>query len=297
MHHNHHHSHSSPTTHQILILVIFLIVGFALVEAVGAYFSHSLALLGDAAHMASDAVALGIAAFASWVGLRPPSPRHSYGFGRAEVITAWVSSVLMFIISLAVIIEAIKRIHYPSSVQSFSVMIIAMTGILLNLLIAKLFSGSKKSLNIRAALLHVISDLIGTGAALISGIVIFFTHWTLIDPVLSIFIGVLIMVSSARLLRESMMVLMEGVPHHLNICQVSQTIGRFDGIKSVHDIHIWTLSSGMTALSAHVNIKNLTAWDDLLLGLKAVLKQKYHINHVTLQPEVDIEDCDPCYKL
>ena len=294
---NRHHSHSTAP-HKILALVIFLTVSFALVEAVGGYFAHSLSLLGDAGHIASDALALGIAAFASWITSHPPSPRHSYGFGRAEIIAAWVSSLLMFIVSLCVIIQAIKYIHHPSSVQTLPTMIIATAGIFLNLLVAKILSGSsEKSLNVRAALLHVISDLIGTGAALISGIVIFFTHWPLIDPLLSIFIGILIMVSSTRLLHESVTVLMEGVPHHLNIRQVSQTIGRFNGVKSVHDIHIWTLSSRVTVLSAHVNIRNLTAWDDLLLGLKAILRQQYHIDHITLQPEVDIEDCNPCYKL
>ena len=295
--HHHHYSYSTAP-HQILILVIFLTVGFSLIEAIGGYFAHSLSLLGDASHIASDALVLGIAAFASWITSHPPSPRHSYGFGRAEVIAAWVSSVLMFVVSLSVIIQAIKYIHHPSSVQTFPIMIIAITGILLNLLVVKILSGSsEKSLNIRAALLHVVNDLIGTGAALISGIVIFFTHWILIDPLLSIFIGVLIMISSIRLLHESMTVLMEGVPRHLNIRQVSQTIGRFHGVKSVHDIHIWTLSPRITALSAHVNIKNLTAWDDLLLGLKTILKQKYHIDHITLQPEIDIGNCDPCYKL
>ncbi|WP_264435305.1 cation diffusion facilitator family transporter [Coxiella endosymbiont of Dermacentor marginatus] len=296
MRHNHRYSHSEAP-HRTLVLVILLTVGFAFIEVVGGYFAHSLSLLGDAGHMTSDAIALGITAFASWIASHPPSPRHSYGLGRAEVIAAWVSSLLMFVVSLIVIVQAVKRIHHPLPVQTFPIIIIAIAGILLNLLFAKLLSSNKKSLNIHAALLHVLSDLIGTGATLISGIVISFTHWTLIDPLLSIFISVLIMVSSAQLLHKSMMVLMESVPHHLNIFQVSQTIDRFDGVKSVHDIHIWTLSSGTTALSAHVNIKNLTVWDDLLLGLKAILKQKYHIDHITLQPEVNIKDCNPCYKI
>ncbi|ABS77684.1 cation transporter [Coxiella burnetii] len=297
MHTHEHHHHKHHTSHRVLGWAILLTLGFALVEALGGYFAHSLALLGDAGHMASDAVALGIAAFASWIALRPPSHKHSYGFGRAEVIAAWASSLLMVIIALAVIVEAIKRIQQPSSVHSVPVMLIAVFGILLNVLLAGLISRSEKTLNIRAVLLHVVSDIVGTCAVLLSGIVIFFSHWALIDPLLSVLIGILIIISSVRLWRESMTVLMEGVPAHLNIKQVSQTMVRFEGVKAVHDVHIWTLSSGVTALSAHVNIKNITSWDDVLLGLKSTLKQQYDIDHITLQPEADIEECTPCYKL
>ncbi|WP_267256321.1 cation diffusion facilitator family transporter [Coxiella endosymbiont of Ornithodoros maritimus] len=298
MHTHEHHHHKHHTSHRVLGWAIILTLSFALIEALGGYFAHSLALLGDAGHMVSDAVALGIAAFASWIALRPPSHKHSYGFGRAEVIAAWASSLLMVIIALAVIVEAIRRIQQPSSsVHSALVMLIAIFGILLNVLLAGLISSSEKTLNIRAVLLHVVSDIVGTCAVLLSGIVIFFSHCTLIDPLFSVLIGILIIISSVRLWRESMTVLMEGVPAHLNIKQVCQTMVRFQGVKAVHDVHIWTLSSGVTALSAHVNIKNITSWDDVLLGLKLTLKQQYDIDHITLQPEADIEECTPCYKL
>lgn len=290
-----HHLNSDKATFRVLILVISLIVAFALIEAIGGYCAHSLALLGDSLHMFSDAAVLGISTFASWIALRPPSSRHSYGFGRAEVIAASISSILTFATALILFIEAISRLNHAASINSVPVMIISTIGIFLNLLIAFMLK-NQKSLNIRAALLHVISDLTTTGATLISGIILFFSHWTMIDSIFSIFISILIAVSSAHLLRESMTVLMEGVPLHLNIRQVSKTIGQFNGVKSVHDIHIWTLSSNMTALSAHVNMKNLTTWSEVLVGLKTILKQKYHIDHITLQPEVD-KDCDPCYRL
>ena len=290
---NHHHS----TPHLLLGWAIVLTISFAVIEAIVGYFAHSLALLGDAGHMASDAVALGIAAFTTWIALRPPSHKHSYGFGRAEVIAAWVSSLLLFIISVAVIFEAIGRIRQPADVHSIPVMVIAALGILLNLLIAKFLSHERKSLTVRAVLLHLISDIVGTCAALLSGIIIFFSQWTVIDPLLSISIGILIAFSSMQLLRQSITVLMEAVPAHLNIKQVSYTIAHSEGVTSVHDVHIWTLSSGVIALSAHVTIKNPAAWDEVLLELKSVLKRQYHIDHITLQPEVDIEECDPCYKL
>ena len=290
---NYHHS----TPHRLLCWAIVLTISFAIIEGIGGYFTHSLMLLGDAGHIASDAVALGITAFTSWIALRPPSHRHSYGFGRAEVIAAWASSLLLFMISVAVIVEAIRRIREPVDVHSIPVMVIAALGVLLNLLIAKFLSHSGKSLNVRAALLHLISDIISTCAALLSGIIIFFSQWTVIDPLLSISICILIAFSSIRLLRESMRVLMEAVPAHLNIKQVSHTIAHSEGVTSIHDVHIWTLSSGVIALSAHVTIKNPAAWDAVLLEVKAVLKHQYHINHITLQPEVNIEECEPCYKL
>ena len=280
----------------MLAIAIVLTLGFAVVEAVGGYFAHSLALMGDAGHMASDAVALGISAFAAWIALRPPSHQHSYGFGRAEIIAAWVSSLLMLIISIAVIVEAVDRINRPVHVHGIPVMIIASMGILLNLLIAWLLSRSERTLNVRAALLHVCSDILGTLTALISGAVIYFTHWVKIDPILSILIGILIMISSIRLLKESMRILMEGVPHHLSIKQVSQTMMHIDRVKSVHDVHIWTLSSGVIALSAHVDISDLGVWDNVLVELKSVLKKQYQIDHITLQPERNIEECEPCYK-
>lgn len=294
--HEHSHHHSAP--HRLLGWAIVLTLCFATIEAIGGYLTHSLTLLGEAGHMASDAVAMGIAAFASWIALRPPSHRHSYGFGRAEVIAAWISSLLLFVIFVAVIVEAIERIRQPVYIHSIPVMVIAALGILLNLLIAKfLYRGGGESLNVRAALLHLISDIVGTCAVLLSGIVIFFSQWIVIDPLLSICIAILIAFSSIQLLRESMTVLMEAVPAHLNIKQVSHTIAYSKGVTSIHDIHIWTLSSGVIALSAHVAIKDPTAWDEVLLELKSVLKHKYHINHITLQPEVNIEECKPCYKL
>ncbi|AUJ58817.1 cation diffusion facilitator family transporter [Coxiella-like endosymbiont of Amblyomma americanum] len=297
---NYYFHNNTTTPYWTLILVTFFIIGFSIIEVVSGYTAHSLTLLGEASHTIFDAVSLGITILASWINLRPPSPRHSYGFGRLEVIAAWISSLLMFIISLIIIVQAIKRFHYHSlsSVQGFPVMVISTVSILLNLLIFQiLLSSNIKSLNIRATLLHVISDLSGAVITFISGITIFFTHWTPIDPLLSICVSTLIMISSIRLLQKSMTILMESVPCHLSVYKVSQTISRFKGVSSVHDIHIWTLSSVTTALSAHINIKNLTAWDDLLIGLKAILQKKYRINHITLQPEIDTEDCNSCYKL
>lgn len=294
-HHKHTSTHRHPhNPHRILIWAVSLIFIFAIFEALGGWWTGSLALLGDAGHMFSDAIALSISAFAAWVAVKPPSHKHSYGLGRAEVLAAWVSSLMMLLISIVVIIEAINRIHQTTPVRGGPVIIIALIGICLNLLVAWLLARGERTLNIRAALLHVMSDILGSIAALVAGAVIYFTNWLLIDPILSIVIGILIMLSSLSLLRESLLVLMEGVPGHIEFKEVSQDMSAVPGVKTIHDLHIWTLSSGKIALSAHVDINELSSWQNVLTHLMQLLKQKYKIDHVTLQPEPDIIDCQPC---
>ncbi len=301
--HDHHshgalgHSHGASAPHHVLIVAIVLILGFSVFEAFGGWFAHSLALLGDAGHMASDALSLIIAAFAAWISLRPPSAKHSYGFGRAEIVAAWISSLLMIIISIAVIIEAINRIGNPSPVHGGLVVIIAFIGLVVNLFVAWLLSRGERTLNIRAALLHVMGDVLGSLAALISGAIIYYTRWFPIDPILSIFIGILILASSLRLLRESLLILMEGVPGHLELDDVAKSLREIEGVNDVHDLHIWTLSSGNIALSAHIDITELSSWESVLRELRKVLKKEYDVEHVTLQPEAEIIDCQPCVEV
>lgn len=289
-HSHHHHNHSQNP----LIWAVALIFLFAIIEAIGGWYTGSLALLGDAGHMVSDALALSIAAFAGWLALKPPSHKHSYGLGRAEVVAAWISSLMMLLISITVIIEAIKRLHHPQAVQGGPVIIIASIGMAVNLFVAWLLARGERTLNIRAALLHVMSDILGSISALVAGAVIYFTGWLLIDPILSILIGILILISSISLLRESLLILMEGVPGHINFKNVAADMNIISGIKAIHDLHIWTLSSGSIALSAHVDIHELSGWQNILLELRKLLKDKYQIDHVTLQPEPDIIDCEPC---
>lgn len=293
--HEHCHSHGKNKSIQVLVISIFLLLIFALVEGLGGWWSGSLALLSDAGHMASDAIALMIAAFAAWFAAKPPSSQHSYGFERAEIIAAWFSSLTLIAISIAIIVEAVARIHHPpKSIHGSMVMVIAIIGIVINLLVAWLLSRGEKNLNMRAAVLHVLSDLLASFAALLSGAVIYYTGWLLIDPILSILIGVMIMISSIRLLRESMLILMEGVPRHIDYGAVEQSIAQLDGVRSVHDLHIWALSSGRIALSAHIDIHELSEWQTVLTRLSEMLNHDYQINHITLQPEPEIFDCEPC---
>lgn len=292
--HGHSHVHSSNTSSHVLSISLVIILLYAVVEAVAGWHAGSLALLGDAGHMVSDALALGIAAFASWVAKKPASKTHSYGMQRAEVVAAWISSLMMLVISLSIIVEAVDRIHSPVKVNGVTVMFVAFFGMLINLLVAALLAKSEKTLNIRAALLHVLSDLLGSFAALVAGAVIYYTGWFPIDPILSVLIGALIVASSFRLLRESLRILMEGVPSHIDIEKVSNKLSTIDGVLRIHDLHIWTLSSGSVALSAHVNIHEISSWEKILKKLMHTLEHDFHIHHVTLQPEADIFDCKAC---
>jgi len=185
-----------------------------------------------------------------------------------------------------IIVEAIHRFQQPRHVAGVAVMIIAFIGLLANLFIAWLFRHAEKTLNIKAALLHVVGDILGSIAALLSGMIIYMIHWMPIDPILSIFISVLILFSSVRLLWQSMSVLMEKVPKHLNLEKLIQDIVKNENVETVHDIHVWTLTSGQVLLSAHVNLKMLEGWIDTLHQISKMLKEKYKISHITLQPEL-----------
>ena len=272
--------------HRLLWWVLLLTLGFAMVETLGGLWAHSLALLGDAGHMFSDTFALGVAAAASWFGRRPPSARHSYGLARAEVVAALLNGLLMLAVVIAIVVEAIHRLHGPQPVAGAPVMVIAGAGLLFNVAAAIILSRGERTINMRGALVHVMGDLLGSVGALLSGAVIYFTGWMPIDPLLSLLICVLILYSTLRLLREALHVLMEGVPPELDLSQVGEALARVPGVVSVHDLHIWTLSSGVPALSAHVVMADLTAWPKMLADMQQLLDRRYRIRQVTLQPEV-----------
>lgn len=287
MHDGHsHHQHSSI---KVLIVGTVLTLAFAAVELISGYYSNSLALISDAGHMAADSVALGLGAFAAWISTRPATDTHTYGLGRAEVIAAWISSLSVLGIGVAVIIEAIFRLRAPEAVNAPVVIFIGMGGFLVNTLIAWILSRGEQNLNVRAAILHVLSDLLGSVAAIITGVVLYYTHWTPIDPLLSIFISILILLSSISLIRESIVVLMEGVPKHIDIAEVSQTLAAVSNVLKVHDLHIWTLSSGRIVLTAHIELESFDLWESLLPELKNLLAHKYDIHHITLQPETNYQ--------
>jgi cobalt-zinc-cadmium efflux system protein len=262
-----------------------LTLGFAVVEATGGWWTGSLALLSDAGHMLGDGAALALAAFAGWIAGRPPSRRHSYGLGRAEVFAATINGAALLLIAAAIAYEAVLRFGEPRQVQGGAAAAIALAGLALNLGIMKWLAPHGHDLNARAAALHVLGDALGSIAALAAGLVIAFTGWLPIDALASLFICALIVALSLRLLRESLHALMEGTPLHLSPEAVGMEMARLDGVESVHDLHLWTLSGSRVALSAHVVVRDMASWDRTLHELQHLLRERYGIAHVTLQPE------------
>lgn len=260
-----------------------LTIAFAVVEGVGGWWTGSLALLSDAGHMLTDGAALGLGALAAWMARRPPSQRHSYGLGRAEIVAALVNAAAMLVIVVALAYESIVRLKAPTAVNGGAAALIAAVGLALNLWVIRRLHGH--DMNTRAARLHVVGDALGSIAALGAGAVIYFTGWTLVDPLASLAICVLIAVSSVRLLRESMHALMEGVPHGLSVETIGAEMARIDGVLSVHDLHVWTLSGSRIALSAHVVVRSMAHWERTLAELQVRLQEKFKIDHITLQPE------------
>lgn len=285
MNSEHHHHHPTSDPHHVWLWPLLLISGFALIEAIGGWYTGSLALLGDAGHMVSDAAALALAWLGSWIALKPASRQHSFGLMRAEVIVALVNGLLMLLVVTFIVIEAVDRLQHPQPVLGGEVMLIALLGLTVNVIVALKLHGHQDSMNNRAALLHVLGDLLGSVAALAAGAVIYFTGWMPIDPILSLFISALILVSTLKLLREVVHVLMEGVPAHLEINEVTQALAAMPRVQEIHSVHIWALSSQVSALSAHVVLKDMQAWHEVLTELREMLHRRFDIDHVTLQPE------------
>jgi len=284
-HHAHHHP-AAATPRRVLLVALALTLAFGLVEALTGWWSGSLALVGDAGHMFADSLSLGLAALASWVARRPPSARHSYGLVRAEVLAAAINGLLLLLMVALLAHEALERIGTPVPVAGGPVMLVAFGGLCVNLLVAWMLSRGGPGLNVRAAMLHVFGDILGSVAAIASGTVIYFTGWTTIDPLLSLLIAALILGSTVALLREVVQVLMEGVPPHLDLDVVGRRLAQVSRVSSVHDLHIWTLSSGTPALSAHLVLADLGHWPEALAAARRLLHDEFGIDHVTLQPEL-----------
>jgi len=279
--HDHHHTGAGAT----LILATLLTLGFAGVEAGVGLWAESLALVADAGHMVNDAAALALAAGAAWLARRPPSPRHSYGLGRAEFLAALINSLGLLALVAWLAISAVERLQAPQPVMGEAVSITAAIGLAINLLVAWLLSRGEKNLNTRAALLHVMGDLLGSVAALLSGLVITYTGWTPIDPLLSLLIGALILVSSLRLLREALHGLMEGAPFGIEPEAVGKALAGVPGVASVHDLHIWAVKAEQPLLSAHLVVHDIAHWESVMEASHALLAEQFEIHHATLQPE------------
>jgi len=283
----HAHAHAgsaSAATARALTFVLLITAGFAGVEAIAGWLAGSLALLSDAGHMVTDAMSLGIALFAQRLSMRPPSPRASYGYARAEVLAAFVNALALVALVGFIVVEAVRRLLEPAPVAGGAVLGVAGVGLVVNLVAAYILSRASQSLNTRGALLHVLSDMLGSIAAMLAGAVVLFTGWTPIDPILSMVVAVLILRSTWRLFSQSTGVLMEGVPSHLDYEQIGYRLSRVAGVHGVHDLHIWHMGSDDVALSAHLMLADGSRWPTLLAEAQLLLLRDFGIRHVTLQP-------------
>jgi cobalt-zinc-cadmium efflux system protein len=281
-----HHTHTHQGGKQTVFVAALAITAFyALVELVGGLWTGSLALLSDAGHMLSDTLALGLAAIAARLAQRPAGHRHTYGWERAEVIGALINSVLMLAVVLILVVEAVSRLRHPGPVAAAGMMLIAFVGLLVNAVVAWIMSRGESSLNSRAAMLHVMGDLVSSFAALVAGAVILATGWLPIDPILSLVIACLVLISTLRLLRDTLHVLMEGVPPAIELGEIGRALAGLPGVVSVHDLHVWSIAAGKVALSAHIELVELQQWPAILAAASALLHDRYGIGHITLQPE------------
>lgn len=282
----HRHRPASPGSERALALILGLVCLYMLAEVVGGLLSNSLALLADAGHMLSDAAALGLALFAIRMGRRPATSKRTWGFYRAEILAALVNGTALVVISTLIFIEAWKRFSAPPEVESGMMIVVATGGLVVNLIgLAVLSKERDHSLNVRGAWLHVLTDALGSLQAIVAGLLIYRFGWLWLDPVASILIAALVAFSAWSLLRDSVAVLMEGSPAHIDVDEVRDMLLSHPEVVDVHDLHIWTITSGLESLSAHVVVEP-DADDEILTSLQATLRQRFGIDHVTLQIEL-----------
>lgn len=252
-HHDHHHHHS--TNQNALLAAFLLIVTFMVVEVIGGLWTNSLALLSDAGHMLGDAAALGLSFLAVRFGARQATPDRTFGYRRFEILAAFLNGLTLLIISLFILIEAYRRWNEPVEILSGGMLGIAILGLLVNLVAAWiLMRGEQENLNVRSALLHVFGDLLGSVGAIVAALLILGFGWTWADPVASVIVAVLILMSGFRVTREAMHILMEGTPNQVDVLAMQRAIRDVDGVKEVHDLHVWSISSSEHVITCHVLI-------------------------------------------
>lgn len=276
---------SRPHGARPLAVAVALTLGYALIELVGGLWSGSLALLADAGHMATDSAALLFALAANIIARRPVSDRHSFGLARVEVIAAFVNALAMLGVVAWIFYEAIDRLTSPVPVKGLGVFAIAGVGLLINVLVAWSLSRDRENVNTRAALIHVIGDLLGSVAAIVAGLVIYFGGPLMADPLLSMFVAALILRSTLGVLRETTFVLLDSVPHGVDYQKVGLSLAQVPGIVSVHDLHVWAMVPGRSALSAHVMVDDIERWPVILNQVRYLMRRDFGIDHITLQPE------------
>ncbi len=278
-----------------LAIALGITLTFLVVEIIGGLLTNSLALLADAGHMATDAAALALALFATWLARRPATAQRSFGFYRAEILAALVNATTLVVVSIYIFWEAAQRLGDPPHVEGGLMLAVAVAGLAANAASAWVLSrggGHQHDLNTRGALLHVLGDMLGSAGAILAAVIILLTGWNLADPILSAGIGLLVLWGAWRLLRESVDVLLEATPPNIDPDELKRAMTETPGVAGVHDLHVWTVTSGLVAMSAHVEV-NDAAWLPVLRETTTLLRERFGIAHATLQPEPAGDTDDP----
>jgi cobalt-zinc-cadmium efflux system protein len=288
-------AHRSPSAGRRLALALGLAAAYLVAEVVGALWTGSLALLADAGHMGSDVAALSLALFAAWVASHPADDRWTYGRSRAEILAALAQGVALVAVVLFVAVEAIARFGAPHPVAGAGMLAIATGGLLVNLAgLWILGDGHEHSLNLRGAWLHVLSDALGSIGAMLAGLCIWQFGWLWADPAASLAIAALVLASAWQLIREAVDVLMEAAPRGLDVDTVRRDLGALAGVRSVHDLHVWTLAQGRVALSCHLVVARVDRSEALLTDAYTLLGTRHRIDHATIQVEPEsLADASP----
>lgn len=290
-HHEHSHGTRSPKRLSRLKIALALTFAYMIAEAVGGWWTNSLALLADAGHMLTDVAALTLTIAAIWFASRPATSRKTYGYYRLEILAAFVNGIALVMLSIWIIYEALNRWQSPPEIKGLQLTLIAAGGLVVNIIAAFLLhSDHKHDLNMRGAFLHVMGDLLGSVAAIAAGILILAFGWLWADALGSLLISVIIIFGAWRLILESVNVLLEGTPSHINLDAVETAILDTAGVGGVHDLHVWTISSGIEALSAHISHDDSIAHSELLVSVRQKLHDRFGIDHLTIQMEtLDLE--------
>ena len=269
-----------------LALAISCIYFFA--ELIGGFLTNSLALLSDAGHMLSDIAALALSLFAFRIAKRPATVSSTYGYHRAEILAALFNGLTLWLIVGVIFAAAYNRFHDPPRVDSYGMMIVASLGLLVNVVAGAILYGSHHhNLNLRGAFLHVVSDALGSVGAIAAGLIMLLTGWYVADPMISILIGLLILHSSWNLVKESLSVLMQAVPKGIRLEDVQQALEGVEGVSKVHDLHVWAVTSDIFTLSAHAVVENGGDFHQVLNGIEDTLKERFNIEHTTIQLETE----------
>ena len=281
--------HEHPSTKGLRYLGISLGITFSffVVELLGGLFTNSLALLTDSWHMLNDVFALILSLIAAWIARRPVNAKKTYGYYRAEILAAFLQGILLWAIVLFMFYEALLRIQQPVEVLSLNMLVIAFLGLAANGFSAAILSKSREeSLNIKGAFLHVTADVLGSVAAISAGVIMLFTGWYQADPLISMMIGALIFYSAGKIVRESINVLLEGVPSNIDLKAIEQRMLKVDGIRSIHDLHVWCITpTRMCMMSGHVVVDDRAKRREITSKLIRLLKDEFGIDHTTIQLE------------